>query len=103
MTIAEVDRHIKSRIRIRKVEAQEKAYYDYTLASLITKGMTIAWGAKTSFPSIQEVYPDIFNEMAERHQEQVKQQKISLSALRFKQFAQSYNNKFNQGGAINDK
>jgi ribosomal protein L29 len=92
MTIAEVYRHIEAREKIRKIEAQEKASYDYILSSLIAKGFCIAMGAKDNFPSIEEVYPEIFEETKEIRKEAIEKKKAELSALRFKQFAQSYNN-----------
>ena len=92
MTPGEVVRFIESRNRVRRIEAQEKASYDYILANLIVKGISITLGSKDPMPTIQEVYPKLFDDLAEEHEEKVQQQKAQLSALRFKQFAQSYNN-----------
>lgn len=94
MTPGEVIRFIESRNRVRRIEAQEKASYDYILANLIVKGIGITLGSKDTMPPIQDVYPKLFDDLAEEHEEKVQQQKAQLSALRFKQFAQSYNNKF---------
>lgn len=83
------------------MEAQERASYDYILANLISKGVSVVLGDKQPFPSIREAYPGLFEDsvIAEK-EEEIKQQKMTLSALRFKQFAQSYNENFkNQGGA----
>jgi hypothetical protein len=92
MTPGEVVRFIESRNRVRRIEAQEKASYDYILAQLITKGVAITLGAKTTMPPIHEVYPELFDDLHKEQEEKINQQKIALSALRFKQFAQSYNN-----------
>ena len=92
MTPGEVVRFIESRSRVRRIEAQEKASYDYILANLIVKGIGITLGSKDTMPTIQDVYPKLFDDLAEEHEEKVQQQKAQLSALRFKQFAQSYNN-----------
>ena len=94
MTIGEVDRAIESKNRLIKIETQNKATYDYIQATLIVKGISICLGDKSSFPTIQEVYPGVFNEVIQEQEEKIKQRKMELSALRFKQFAQSYNNNF---------
>lgn len=94
MTPGEVVRYAESRTRVRKLEAQEKATYDYILANLIVKGVGLTLGSKGSFPSIEEAYPTLFQEEVKEVEERNKEQRMSLSALRFKQFAQSYNKKF---------
>jgi hypothetical protein len=93
MTPAEVNRFIESRNRVRRMEAQEKASYDYVLASLIVKGVSITLGDKSSFPTIQEAYPGVFEDVVKAQEEKIQEQKMNLSALRFKQFAQSYNDR----------
>jgi hypothetical protein len=94
MTIAEVLRHIESANRLYKLQAQEKASYDYILASLIVRGVGITLGSKDTFPSIEEVYTGIFAERAQEQQQKAEENKIALSVLRFKQFARSYNDNF---------
>ena len=96
MTIGEVSRAIESKNRITKLEAQEKASYDYIQAQLIIKGISICLGDKSSFPNIREAYPGLFDEMPEPQQNKIQEKKDELSALRFKQFAQSYNKRFNK-------
>ena len=104
MTPAEVTRQAQSYARVRRLEAQERASYDYILANLIIKGVGMTLGAKSSFPTLEEAYPDLFDDLAEKRNEEIQKQKINLSALRFRQFAQSYNDKFKkQGGAKEDK
>lgn len=103
MTIGEVVRYVESKNRVRKVEAQERATYDYILANLIVRGVSITLGSKETYPTINEAYPNIFDEIVEQQAEEVRKQKMSLSALRFRQFAQSYNNNFTKGGAKEDK
>lgn len=94
MTIGEVSRAILSKNRTLRLAAQEKASYDYIQAQLIIKGVAICLGDKSGFPSIYEVYPGLFNEVVQEHQDKVQEKKMELSALRFKQFAQSYNKDF---------
>lgn len=104
MTPGEVVRLTQARSRIRRLEAQERASYDYILANLIIKGVSITLGSKGNFPTIEEAYPGLFDDLAEKRNEELNKQKINLSALRFRQFAQSYNDKFKkQGGAKEDK
>jgi hypothetical protein len=99
MTPAEIIRAIESKNRVIKREAQQRASYDYILASLICKGVSITLGSKESFPRITEAYPGLFDAEAQAKEEEIKQQKMNLSALRFKQFAQSYNDNYKKGGA----
>ena len=94
MTPAEIERAVQSKARVRKIESQEKASYDYILANLIGKYVSIVLGSKEAFPQIDEVYPDLFKDMAQEQKEKIEEQKMELSALRFKQFAQSYNTNF---------
>ena len=91
MTPGEVVRAIESGNRVRRLEAQEKASYDYILATLIVKGVSITLGDKSAFPSIQQAYPGIFDEVIAEQEEAMEKRKTELSVLRFKQFAQSYN------------
>lgn len=92
MTIAELTRAIQSKIRVRKQQAQEKASYDYILADLIGRSIGRIYSSSTNLPDISTVYPSLFdnNEIEEKKAAK----KAELSALRFKQFADSYNKKF---------
>lgn len=94
MTPGEVIRAIESKNRVIKLEAQEKANYDYIQANLIVKGISIVLGEKSAFPTIQEAYPKLFDELIKQQEEKIQEQKTELSVLRFMQFAQSYNDKF---------
>lgn len=94
MTIAEIQRAVDSAIRVHKIEAQERAVYDYTLANLITRGVSKVLGDKSDYPKLEEVYPSLFDDVVEERRAKAEEQKMNLSALRFKQFAQSYNNNF---------
>lgn len=94
MTPAEAIRAIESKNRIREREAKEKASFDYIQANLIVKGISIVLGDKSSYPTIKEAYSHIFAEEIAQQEEAIQQKQMELSALRFKQFAQSYNEKF---------
>jgi hypothetical protein len=94
MTPGEVCRYAASRARVRKCEIQERVSCDYVLATLIVKGVAITLGSKETYPSLEEAYPGVFDDIAQVKSEAIHEQKINLSALRFKQFAQSYNRRF---------
>lgn len=94
MTPGEVVRYVDSRSRTMKREAQEKASYDYILANLIVKGIGITLGSKETMPTIQQTYPTLFDDLMKEQEEKIQEQKAQLSALRFRQFAQSYNKNY---------
>lgn len=97
MTITELKRAISSKLRVKKIEAREKASYDYTLAQIIGRACGMAFGTvKSEFPDISSVYPTLFDSEEIKQRKQEKQ--AELSALRFKQFAESFNQKFNKEG-----
>lgn len=96
MTPAEITRAVTSKRKVMEIEAREKATYDYIQAGLIVKGISIILGGKESYPPIEDVYPSLFaDDFEEARKQEIQKKKDSLSALRFIQFAQSYNNKFN--------
>lgn len=94
MTIAELNRAVESKKRCQKREAQEKASFDYILADLIGRSIARIHSSSNHFPQIYEVYPALFE--SKEIEEQVQEKKNELSALRFKQFADSYNKKFKE-------
>ena len=94
MTIAELDRLIESKKRIQKREQQDKASFDYILADLIGRSIARIYSSSARMPEISAAYPTLFD--SEDIQEKKQEEKNKLSALRFKQFAQAYNKKFNK-------
>lgn len=94
MTIAELERSIDSKKRVKQDEAREKAMFDYLLANLIGKSVARIYSSSNDYPGIEEAYPMFFD--SEEIQEQKAQKQDELSALRFKQFATSFNSKFNK-------
>lgn len=99
MTFAELDRLVESKDRMDKFKARERATYDYILASLIGRAFAAGMDSKVKFPELHEVYPSLFEDQEKKQQKQ--NLRDQLSALRFKQFAQSYNKKFKE--VANDK
>lgn len=94
MTLAELERKIASIKRVRKQEAQEKATFDYILADMIGRSVARVYHSSNTLPEINNVYPTLFDSV--EIQEQKQKKKDELSALRFKQFAESFNSKFKQ-------
>jgi hypothetical protein len=92
MTIAELVRAVESKKRLIKLEAQNKAVSDYKLADLIGHSIARLHSSSSVYPDISEAYPTLFD--SKKIEEEKQSKKDELSALRFKQFAQSYNDKF---------
>lgn len=92
MTLAEVERALDSKRRTEKARLQEKASFDYILADLIGRSFARTQSSANHMPEISEVYPTLFN--SEEIQEKKEEKQTELSALRFKLFAKSYNDKF---------
>lgn len=94
MTLAEFERAMASKRRILKAKEQEKASFDYLLADLIGKSIARIYSSSATMPEISEVYPSLFD--SKEIQEKRREQKAELSALRFKLFAKSYNDRFKE-------
>ena len=76
-----------------KLEAKEKASTSYIQALLIGRVVLSAFDSNITVPKIHEVYPSLFQEDKTAEKKIVEQQNL-LSALRFKQFADSFNNRY---------
>ena len=98
MTFAEIVREIQSKQRMHKQEAKEKASFDYILADLIGRSVARIHSSSNHLPSIADVYPSLF--VADEIHEQQQAKKNELSAIRFKQFTASFNQRY-KGGAKN--
>ena len=95
MTISELQRALESKARVKKLEAQEKATYDYILAELIGRSVSRIYSKSAKYPAISEVYPSLFDseELQQKKEERLKE----LSVLRFKHFAENFNLRFKKG------
>lgn len=82
----------KSKQRTTITESKERAMFDYLLADLIGKSVSRIYSNSARMPELYEVYPSLFEQ--EDIEEKKQEQRDTLSALRFKQFAQSYNKRF---------
>lgn len=96
MTFAELDRYCESRQRVINREEQKQASFDYILADLIGRSISRTMSSSNKMPGITEAYPNLFN--TEEIQEKLQKKKEDLSAIRFKQFALSYNKRFKEVG-----
>ena len=94
MTLAELIRELSSKKRVLKEQQRERAVFDYALANLIGRSVSRIYNSANTMPDISETYPSLFN--AEEIEEKKIAKKQELSALRFKQFAQSYNKKYRE-------
>lgn len=94
MTLIELERAIASKRRMEKLRAKEKASYDYVLANLIGQSVARIYSKDAKYPEIYEAYPSLFDREVV---EESRQEKINeISAIRFKQFAASFNSNFNK-------
>lgn len=96
MTFGEVFRAVESYNRTKKQQQQEQAFFDYILADLMGRSFARTQHSSNKMPTIEDAYPTLFNN--EEIQEQKRQKQAELSALRFKQFANSYNKRFKEVG-----
>lgn len=91
MTIAEINRYTEGAVwRIKS-----KAQFDYMLADLIGVSVARIASKEAQFPSIEKVYPNLFEEeMAEiRKKEAEEEEMITNSKNRFLEFALKHNAK----------
>jgi hypothetical protein len=79
---------------MEKIRAQEKASFDYLLADLIGYSIARTQASANKMPEIGEVYPTLFD--STEIQEKRQQKQAELSVLRFKQYANFHNSKFNK-------
>ena len=94
MTLAELERAIDSKKRVKRLAMQEEAMFNYILADLIGKSVSRIYSSNNSYPELSAVYPSLFDSkvIEEKKQEQREQ----LNILRFRQFANSYNKKYKE-------
>lgn len=95
MTLAEVIRQIESRKRKQKAEAMEKAAFDYIHADLVGRSVSRIYSSSAHMPTLAEAYPSLFD--SEEIQQKQQEKQAELSAIRFKQFAETYNKKYKGG------
>jgi len=89
MTVAEINRYIEGATWRMKARAQ----FDYTLADLIGISVGRITSSQVTFPSIEEVYPTLFE--AEAKQKAEEEKRLNDSTNRFLEFALKHNAKMN--------
>lgn len=92
MTLGELQRLFEAKQEVYKARAREKAENNYILAGLIGINLSRVFNTSIEIPPIEEVYPNLFD--VEQIREEKQNKKQELSVLRFKQFAQTFNKKF---------
>lgn len=95
MTIGELDRYVSSKKRQEIHRLKERATFDYTLAMLVGRAMSGST-EENPFPDLYEVYPNLFFEEATKKAKEKEAKQAELSAIRFMQFANSFNSKFDK-------
>lgn len=95
MTVGELDRFVSSKRRQEEHKLKERATMDYTLALLIGRAMRGS-DEENPFPELYEVYPDLFLDEYTKREEAKVEQITELSAIRFIQFAESFNSRFDE-------
>ena len=101
MTFAELERVLESRKRTMAIQEKKQAIFDYKLADLIGRSVARIHSSNNRYPTLVEAYPNLFED--EVMDEKIQEQRDEISALRFKQFAQSYNKQYKEVGKINDE
>lgn len=94
MTFSEIERKLSSYKRKEKQRLQEKATFDYILADLVGRSVARIYDSSNKMPEIGAVYPSLFD--TKEIEEQKQNKKDELSAIRFRQFAESFNSKLNK-------
>jgi len=95
MTIAELIRLIESKKRIQKLDLQQQAIFDLTLADAIGRSVARIYSSSAEMPQIYDLYPSLFD--AQEIEEKQQEAKDKASAARFIQYAQFHNKKFKEG------
>ena len=94
MTVAEITRYTEGAVWRLKTQAQ----LDYALADLIGVSVARIMSSDVKYPTINEVYPALFEPQEDEKQVEIKQQQMTeTSANRFLQFALQHNARMRQG------
>jgi hypothetical protein len=95
MTLAELSRWFAAKRKATLLDMKQQAIMDYALADLIGQSMSRLYSSTGKMQKIEEAYSFIFTEEdTEAIRKKEEERKAELSALRFKQFADSFNKRF---------
>ena len=100
MTIAELNRVLASRNRVKQQEAKERAYFDYILADIIGRSISRVYSKKGKLPEISDIYPNLFNK--EEIKQKQAEHKARMFALKLKEFANFHNAKYEEANDLNE-
>lgn len=87
---------ISAYVKKEKQRQKEVASNIYTLASLIKLGIGSLLGKDVRYPSINELYPGMFDEEIKKAQEQKAEQELIIWKQRMLDFAQYHNRKWGE-------
>lgn len=92
MTLAEIDRAIKSKVRVMEIEAKRQAINDYILADLIGFSVGRVHSRSIKMPALEDAYPTLFKTAEE--QERKEQNQVERFKAQLLQFTNSHNKKY---------
>lgn len=99
MTIAELHRLLKAKKNQEVRKLKQQAVMDHRLADLIGRSVARVYSNNVEIPNVQDFYDFLFDEEDLRAVQEKKQKRQDeLSAIRFKQFADSFNKRFTTPG-----
>lgn len=94
-TLAQVTRYVEAYNKKQQNELQEKAYFDYQLASLIKVAIGSTIDRKVNFPSFEKAYPLA----KDSHKAEVDEEwEMEVQHHRLREWAEQMNKKFNVVG-----
>lgn len=100
MTVAEINRYLEGATWRMKSQAQ----FDYILANLIGVSVARVVSSDTEFPSIEKVYPTLFDEndaIVKAKQEQIEAEKAAAASTnRFLEFALKHNERMKKNKEV---
>lgn len=92
MTVGEVSRALDAFNDRRR----DKAYFDYTQAMTIGLFIGSVFSSKAP-PTLEEIYPDLFDEEAEELEQIEQEKRDERSAANFIKFANAFNQRYENG------
>lgn len=92
MTVGETARVVEA----YNTQRRDKAYFDYTHA--MTVGLFIgSMFSSKSPPTIEDIYPDLFDKEAEEAKQAEQEMRDERSAANFLKFANAFNQRYENG------
>ena len=92
MTVGEASRALDA----HNTRKRDKAYFDYTQAMTIGLFIGSMFSSKSP-PTLEEIYPELFDEEAEELERIEQEKRDERSAANFIKFANAFNRKYENG------